>query len=185
MTDATPDWGELRRLAEAARDDATPYRPFTMTAYRNATEPEHVLALLDRAEKAEAEVAETRKWVDEIVRERLDEINAEGEAFDKASANCLRNILRNLCGEAGEETINHPDGWNDDFAYECVAEEMRRRDRALEKAQAEAARLREALDAIKSLGRVDMRGCWEHELRDIIGSMTDGAARALTGGDHG
>lgn len=44
-----------------------------------------------RLEKAEAEVAETRKWVDEIVKERLDEINAEGEAFDKASANCLRN----------------------------------------------------------------------------------------------
>jgi len=57
-------------------------------------------------------------------------------------------------------------------------------DRA-EKAEAETARLREALDAIKSLGRVDMRGCWEHELRDIIGSMTDGADRALTGGDHG
>lgn len=50
----------------------------------------------------------------------------------------------------------------------------------LEKAEAENARLREALDAIKSLGRVDMRGCWEHEIRDVIGSMTDCADRALS-----
>jgi hypothetical protein len=57
MTDAPPDWAELRRLAEAARDD----RPFTMPAYRNASKPEHILALLDRAEKAEAEAARLRE----------------------------------------------------------------------------------------------------------------------------
>lgn len=51
-------------------------------------------------------------------------------------------------------------------------------------AEAEAARLREALDTIAGFAKIDMRGCYERELRDIIRSMTD-RARALTGGDHG
>lgn len=138
-------------------------------------------AAIARAEKAEAEVAETRKWVDEIVRERLDEINAEGEAFDKASTNCLRNILRNLCGEAGEETINHPDGWNDDFAYECVAEEFRRRDRMIETLRADASALRIALAALAEDGRTAR---WQNAPHDLLRAARAALSKA-EGGSHG
>lgn len=47
-----------------------------------------------------------------------------------------------------------------------------------------AARLREALAAIAGFAKIDMRGRYEHELRDTIQSMTDCATRAL-GGDNG
>ena len=97
MTDASPDWAELRRRAEAVRDGSY----VAQWDYRAAANPATILALLDE-----------------------------------------RAALL-----------------------------------------AEAARLREALDAIAGFAKIDMRGCWEHELRDIIGSMTDGAERALTGGD--
>lgn len=64
MTDASPDWDELRRLATDLAAIEPRYRSSRATLmahYSNATEPEHILALLDRAEKAEAEAARLRE----------------------------------------------------------------------------------------------------------------------------
>ena len=58
MTDApSPDYAALRRLAEAVDDGLARLHPEDEINYRRAANPATILALLDRAEKAEAEVA--------------------------------------------------------------------------------------------------------------------------------
>lgn len=67
--------------------------------------------------------AELEKHVDEIVEERLEEIDAEGEAFNKE---CWF-ALRKLCEETpGFDWSNYvPDGLTADNAYEFLAEDRR------------------------------------------------------------
>jgi hypothetical protein len=68
---------------------------------------EHIDALTARLAKAEAELAEAKKWEDELVEERLQEINAEAEAFDKE---CWQ-ALKRLCEEQpGFDWRDYPDG---------------------------------------------------------------------------
>ncbi len=68
MTDASPDWAELRRLAEAVIAKRKPQASGGVAVflavektYAEAIQPEHILALLARAEKAEAEAKALRE----------------------------------------------------------------------------------------------------------------------------
>lgn len=158
MTDGhAPDYAEMRRLAEAADSGLAHLYPEDVRDYRDAANPATILALLD--EREALITAANPVTIIALIDERAALIaRAEqvGAAHEETAAKL--NTTLHVLG--------------------------RTMDRA-EKAEAEAAALREALDAVSGFAKVDMRGCYERELRDIIRSMTDCAARALTGGDHG
>ena len=86
----------------------------------------HADALLARAETAERKVADHERFLPDIVQERLDEINAEAEAFDRDAIKALTFIMKHHCGEAGAEMLSDHDGWSTDQAIACIAEEFQR-----------------------------------------------------------
>lgn len=85
-----------------------------------------IATLLADNARLKAELAEDKQFLEERIQERLDEINAEGEAFDKDSANALKFILKHCCGEDGKDTLDNPDGWNTQSAIDCIGEVLRR-----------------------------------------------------------
>lgn len=64
--------------------------------------------------------------VEELVQERLDELDAEGSAFDRDCINAMKFLLRHHCGDGGVELLDHPDGWSADDAAQCIVEEIKR-----------------------------------------------------------
>lgn len=141
-------------------DDAAADRLDLLQAAAN---PQTILALIDRLEKAERERDEARAYVDEQVQERLDEVNAEGEAFDKECVNALRFILKNKCGEAGAAVLDDIDGWSADNAVECIATEITEAWRSSDQHKSRAEKAEAALASC----REDMRTIADRELTQI------------------
>lgn len=89
------DLPELRRLAEAARDE-----PVAFFAYWEATRPDVVLALLDRIDALEAREVELLNELDDE-RVAYAELLTQRDGLDAGYAEAgrlLRRIIRDQCG---------------------------------------------------------------------------------------
>lgn len=79
-------------------------------------------------------LAALRNHMEDCVADRLDELNAEAEAFDKE---CW-NVLRKLCEDFGLDWDDYPDGLTSHNAYdhihEAVNEQLAAKDRLLDEA---------------------------------------------------
>jgi len=100
--------------------DETGRRNFAFIAAARTALPR----LLNERDELVARADAADKYLDESVQERLDEIDAEAEAFNKDCCNSLRWLLTNKCGDAGHDLVTDVDGWSADQAGECIAECM-------------------------------------------------------------
>jgi len=150
MTDATQDLEGLRAKALVATPGLAAFYPAT------------VIALLDTIAEQRAEIEAHEKYLDDLVQERIVELGADAEAFDRECINYMRHLLK-LCGDGGEETVNHPDGWTADLAYQTIAEELGTLERRAERAKSQ---LRAATERIAAL---------EAGLREAAENLTEAA----------
>jgi hypothetical protein len=151
-----------RQAAERARADArktiaeiTAVIPRTLLAECDLTEAvrstfaEYVKTAAELAEarerivELEKELEGRKKYEAEIVEERLSEINAEAEAFDKDATNCLRKLMTET---NGFDWSYFPDGWSPDDAYITIHEDRQEAWNAADRITAENERLRSALE---------------------------------------
>jgi hypothetical protein len=80
---------------------------------------EHLLGQAEnRITELEEEINDLEKDMEDYVEERILELNAEGEAFDKE---CW-DVLRQICEEQGLDWSDYPEGLTADGAYEYINE---------------------------------------------------------------
>lgn len=105
------DYAELKRLAEAAKDDpSSPYIP-CQVGFQNAATPEVVLALIAENECLRADLREVKdaklglSWAIGEVMGECDRFKAENEALRK-DADRLQSataFVQKLCDSAGKQ----------------------------------------------------------------------------------
>lgn len=127
-----------------------------------------------RIAELEAERANTEKYLAEIVQERIDEIGAEAEAFDRDAINTLRTLLQQSDG------FDWTDGWSPQDAYDFLTTERQEAWNAYERERkrAEAAEARNAA-LVKALRDIEELGAHPTPWYVTCGLLVDIARTAL------
>lgn len=120
-----------------------------------AGERSELARLQARVEELEAEAANTEKYLAEIVSERIEEIGAEADAFDKDATNTLKALLEQ---SEGFDWRDYPDGWSSQDAYDFLTTDRQEAwnsyERERKRAEAAEARNAALVKALEPFARV-------------------------------